>query len=65
MNTNKLVGVFGTVFAIALATVALVTFLWNTIGHRENAINWETSLRYALIFGIVLKWAKSRETKVQ
>jgi hypothetical protein len=44
MNIKKLVIEFGTVFAVTLVTVALATFLWNFIGHKENIVDWETSL---------------------
>ena len=63
MNLKKLVVEFGTVFVVALVTVALVTFLWNIIGHGESTIDWETSFRFAIIFGIILTWVKSREIK--
>ena len=63
MKIKKLVLEFGTVFAVALVTVALVTFLWNIIGHGASTIDWETSFRFAILFGIILTWAKSRETK--
>jgi nitrogen fixation-related uncharacterized protein len=33
MIIKKLVIEFSTVFAVTLVTVALVTFLWNIIGH--------------------------------
>ena len=63
MNIKKLVVEFGTVFAVTLVTVALVTFLWNFIGHGESTVDWETSFRLAVIFGVILTWIKSRETK--
>jgi hypothetical protein len=63
MNIKKLVVEFVTVFAVALVTTALVTFLWNIIGHGASTIDWETSFRFAVIFGIILTWVKSRETK--
>lgn len=63
MNIKKLGVEFGTVFAIAFVTTVLVTFLWNIIGHGTSAIDWETSFRFAIIFGIILTWAKSRETR--
>jgi hypothetical protein len=63
MNITKLVIEFITVFIVALVTTAIVTFLWNLIGHRVSAIDWETSFRFAIVFGIILTWAKSRETK--
>ena len=63
MNSKKLVIEFGTVFAVTLVTTALVTFLWNIVGHGKGVIDWETSFRFAIIFGIILTWAKSRETR--
>ena len=63
MNIKKQVVEFGTVFTIALVTVALLTFQWNLIGHGESTIDWETSFRFAVMFGIILTWAKSHEIK--
>ncbi len=63
MNIKKLVVEFGTVFAVALVTTAIVTFLWNIIGHGASTIDLETSFRFAIIFGIILTWVKSREIK--
>jgi hypothetical protein len=63
MNIKKLIIEFGIVSAVTLVTTALVTFLWNLIGHGASAVDWETSFRFAIIFGIILTWAKSRETK--
>jgi hypothetical protein len=63
MKIKKLVVEFVTVFAVTLVTVALVTFLWNFIGHGESSVDWETSFRFAIIFGIILTWLKSREIK--
>jgi H+/Cl- antiporter ClcA len=61
MNIKKLVDEFGTVFAVVLVTGAIVTFLWNIIGHGESSIDWESSFRFAIMFGIILTWVKSRE----
>jgi hypothetical protein len=63
MNIRKLAVEFVTVFAVALVTVALMTFLWNLIGHGASIVDWETSFRFAIIFGIILTWVKARETK--
>jgi hypothetical protein len=63
MNVKKLVIEFVTVFAVALVTTAIVTFLWNIIGHGESTVDWETSFRFATIFGLLLTWVKSREIK--
>jgi hypothetical protein len=61
MNIKKLVVEFGIVFAVALVITVVVTFLWDIIGHGESTIDWETSFRFAIIFGINLTWANSRE----
>jgi hypothetical protein len=63
MNIKELVVEFVAVFAVVLITVALVTFIWNLIGRGESAVDWETSFRFATIFGIILPWAKSSEIK--
>ena len=63
MNIKKLVVEFSIVFAVTFVTTAIVTFLWNIIGHGASAVDCETSFRFAVIFGIILTWAKSRETK--
>ncbi len=63
MNIRTLVVEFITVFAVALVTTAIVTLLWNMIGHGAGVIDWETSFRFAIVFGIILTWAKSREIK--
>ena len=48
MNIKKLAIEFVTVFAVALVTVAMVTFLWNFIGHGESSVDWETSFHSQL-----------------
>ena len=63
MNIKKLITEYITVFALTLVTVASVTFLWNIIGYGESTIDWETSFRFALMFGIIFTWEKSREIK--
>ena len=63
MDIKKLAVEFGTVFAVTLVTVALVTFLSNFHGHGESAADWETSFRFATIFGIILTWLQSRQIK--
>ena len=38
MNIKKLVVEFCTVFVVTLVITALVTFLWNFIGHGASAV---------------------------
>jgi H+/Cl- antiporter ClcA len=63
MNFKKLIAEFITLFAVALVISVIVTFLWNVIGHGESTIDWETSFRFAIMFGIIFTWEKSREIK--
>jgi hypothetical protein len=65
MSIKKLGIEFVTMFAITLVTAAIVTLLWNIIGHGEIAIDWETSFVFAVLFGILLAWRKWRETKAE
>lgn len=63
MTISKLALEFASVFALALATAALVTLLWNIVGHAETSIDWKTSVVLAILFGVIQTWAKSRENK--
>jgi hypothetical protein len=63
MNIRKLGVEFVTVFAVTLVTTALVTLLWNVIGHGQTAVDWETSFRFAIVLGIILTWVMAREIK--
>jgi hypothetical protein len=63
MKIKKLVVEFATVFPVVLVLTAIVTFLWNIVGHGATTIDWEASFRFAIILGIVLTWVKSGETK--
>ena len=65
MNIKALLIEFKTVFTVTFITVALVTFLWNLIGHGQSVVDWETSFRFATIFGVILTWVKSREARNQ
>lgn len=64
MNIRKMGVEFITVFAIALVTAALVTFLWNTIVHADRSVDWEISFLFAILFGIIqtlMKWREAKE----
>jgi hypothetical protein len=63
MNIRKIVAEFASVFAIALGTAVLVTFLWNLIGYGQSTIDWETSLLFAILFGITQTRVKWQEAK--
>jgi hypothetical protein len=63
MNIKRLLTDFVTVFAVTLIVSVIVTSLWNLIVHRALTIDWETSVRFAILFGIVLSWIETRRSK--
>ena len=63
MNIRKLVVDFLTVFAVTLIVSVIVTLLWNLIVHGASSIDWETSFRFAILFGIILPWIETRRSK--
>ena len=63
MNIKKLLVDFATVFAVSLIVSVIVTLLWNLIVHRAGTIDWETSFRFAILFGIILPWIETRRSK--
>ena len=63
MNIKKLLVDFVTVFAVSLIVSVIVTLLWNLIVHGTSTIDWETSFRFAILFGIILPWIETRRSK--
>ena len=63
MNIKKLLVDFLTVFAITLIVSVIVTLLWNLIFHGARIIDWETSFRFAILFGTILPWMETRRSK--
>jgi hypothetical protein len=63
MNIKKLLVGFVTVFAVSLTVSAIVTLLWNFIVHGASSIDWETSFRFAILFGIIVPWIGTRRSK--
>ena len=54
---------FVIIFVLTLVVGSIVNFLWNLIFHGTQMIDWEIPFRFAIIFGIVLSWMKTRERK--
>jgi hypothetical protein len=63
MNIKKLLVDFVTVFAVSLILSVIVTLLWNLIVHGASTIDWETSFRFAILFGILMPWMEMRRSK--
>ena len=47
------------VFSVTLVTSLVVNLLWNVIAHK-TAIDWETSIRFAIVLGIIVPWIQAR-----
>ena len=63
MNIKKLLIDFVTVFSVTLIVSVVVTLLWNLIVHGGGAVDWETSFRFAALFGILAPWHDTRRSK--
>ena len=63
MNIKKLLVEFVTVFAVTFLVSVMVTLLWSRSVHGSNVVDWETSFRLAIIFGILVTWVERRSSK--
>ena len=54
---------FAAVFAVALVITVIVTALWNLIVHGAVRIDWETSFRLAILFGVIVPWMEMRRRR--
>ena len=63
MSIKKIVIGFIIAFAISFLVTIGVTFLWNLAFHGVATIDWETSLRFAIVLGIILTIIDSRKNK--
>jgi hypothetical protein len=61
MGFKKIVIEFIAVFAITLLVCIGVTFLWSLVFHGVATIDWETSFRFAILFGIIFPAIDSRK----
>lgn len=63
MNIKRLLSDFVTVFAVSFPVTGIVTLLGNLIVHGASTIDWETSFRFAIVFGIIFSWIGTRRSK--
>lgn len=61
MDFKRTVIRFITVFAVALLVCIAVTLLWSLVFHGIATIDWETSFRFAILFGIIFPIVDSRK----
>ena len=60
MKIKNLLIDFVTTFTLTLIATIIVTYLWNLVLHGQNAVDWETSFRFAIILGIALNYTSSQ-----
>jgi hypothetical protein len=51
------------VFAVTLIVSVIVTLLSNLIVHGASTVDWETSIRFAILLAIILPWIETRRRK--
>lgn len=63
MNVKKFAMDVAATFAVVLVVSVVVTYLYALIVHGAGLVDWESSFRFAIIFGIVLPWVNQRQKK--
>jgi len=61
MDFIRLIIRFIPAFSIALVVCMGVTFLWNLAYHGVAKIDWATTFRFAILFGIIIPIIGSRK----
>ncbi len=51
---------FAIIFSIVLFVSVIVTSLYSFFMHGSGVVDWETSVRLAIILGVVLPWVHKR-----
>jgi hypothetical protein len=65
MNFKRIAVGSVTAFTATLLVGAVVTLIWNLGLHGRSIIDWSTSLRIAIVMGLILPWITIRRTKGQ
>ncbi|HKK26329.1 MAG TPA: hypothetical protein VJ941_11920 [Gracilimonas sp.] len=60
MNIRKAFISFVFVFSVTLIVSSLVTYLYSLGFHEAAKVDWETSFRFAIIFGVVFPFMEAR-----
>jgi hypothetical protein len=65
MNIKRILADIVTVFSVSLVVSVVVSLLWNLIVHGAGTVDWETSIRFAILLGIIVPWITTRRSKGQ
>jgi uncharacterized membrane protein YadS len=63
MDLKKFAMDFAITFAVVLLVSLVVSYLYGLLVHGTGLLEWESSLRFAIILGIVLSWLNQRQKK--
>jgi hypothetical protein len=63
MNIRKIAVGFISTGAIVLVVSLVVTWLYSALVHGHGALDWESSIRLAIIFGITFPVVQALETR--
>jgi hypothetical protein len=47
-------------FCVTFVVSIAVTLVWNVVFHGTHSIDWETSGRFAIVWGILVPWLGTR-----
>lgn len=54
MKIKSFLQSFAVMFALVFVVSVVVSFLYSYLIHGSGLVDWESSIRFAIIFGIVL-----------
>ena len=60
---KRLLVVFVTAFAVTFTVTGIVTLLWNLVFLGASTIDWETSFRFAIVYGIIFSLIGTRRVR--
>ena len=63
MSFGKVVFQFLLTFVIAFLATAIVSFLYSLVVHSEGKADWESAVRFGIIFGILFTWEHFRKKR--
>lgn len=56
MKARQFLRSFAIVGALVFVVTSIVSYLYSLIVHGAGVVDWESSIRFAIIFGIVLSF---------
>ncbi len=63
MSHKDFVKSFFTLSALSLVASAAVSYLYNLLIHGAGFVDWQTSFRFSILFGLVLTWIRNSRGK--